>query len=120
MMRKGVDVAYRPQVWRRTLASAAIGVSVLAGGVVLAPSAHAAAASCTNAEKGPTVWVDRCTVTSGRSGAWTKCADGTQIFGPRQPKGRYLFGGNCGSHGNIVSHGTHDQNGRIYPHSHWG
>ncbi|MBZ4320135.1 hypothetical protein [Streptomyces huiliensis] len=94
----------------------AVGFSVLAGGMVLAPSAHAAAARCTGAMAAPDSWADRCTVTSGRSGAWTKCADGTEIFGPLQRKGRYIFAGECGRHGRYVSHGTYDEHRKIHRH----
>ncbi|WP_432096982.1 hypothetical protein [Streptomyces sp. bgisy100] len=46
-------------------------------------------------------WKANCRVSSGRSGAYTLCTDGTSIRGPLVGVGYWKFGGDCSGHGKV-------------------
>ncbi|MET8993603.1 hypothetical protein [Amycolatopsis sp. Hca4] len=53
-------------------------------------------------------WEANVRVDYGRTGAWTHCSDGADIYGPAQGPGYWIFGGNCYGHGTITNYGWYD------------
>ena len=53
-------------------------------------------------------WNANVRIDYGRSGAWTHCSDGADVYGPAQGPGYWLFGGNCYGHGTITDYGWYD------------
>lgn len=53
-------------------------------------------------------WNANVRIDYGRSGAWTHCSDGADVYGPAQGPGYWLFGGNCYGHGTITNYGWYD------------
>ncbi|AEW92430.1 MULTISPECIES: hypothetical protein [Streptomycetaceae] len=53
-------------------------------------------------------WTANCRVDSGRSGSWTHCSDGTDIYGPLVGPGYWIFGGDCSGHGVETNWGVYD------------
>ncbi|MER5866370.1 hypothetical protein [Kitasatospora sp. NPDC002040] len=47
------------------------------------------------------VWNANVRITAGRHGAYTRCSDGTQLFGPQVGPGYWAFGGECYGHGTL-------------------
>lgn len=56
---------------------------------------------CNNFVNYGTSWTADCRVDYGKSGAWTECSDGSQIYGPSVGPGYWKFGGNCSGHGTV-------------------
>lgn len=54
-------------------------------------------------------WNANVTVDSGRSGAYTKCSDGSVRYGPAVGAGNWYWGGNCDGAGSITEFGNYDQ-----------
>jgi len=53
-------------------------------------------------------WRANVRVDYGRSGSWTDCSDGTEITGPLQGPGYWIFKGTCSGHGTITAFGWYD------------
>ncbi|MFB7851599.1 hypothetical protein ACFYXP_28905 [Streptomyces sp. NPDC002466] len=63
---------------------------------------------CNNFVNYGTSWRADCNVDYGRSGAWTQCSDGTEIWGPLVGPGYWIFGGSCSGHGSVRDWGVYD------------
>jgi hypothetical protein len=53
-------------------------------------------------------WRANVRVDYGRTGSWTVCSDGTEIHGPLQGPGYWIFKGSCSGHGTITTYGWYD------------
>jgi hypothetical protein len=53
-------------------------------------------------------WTADVTIDKGRTGSYTKCSDGTVIYGPAIKPGNWQFGGTCDEHGTLAGFGTYD------------
>ncbi|WP_424889644.1 hypothetical protein [Streptomyces sp. XH2] len=98
---------------KRRLAYAAVGSIMAAGtGLVGATAASAAPAphvsSCDSYRNNGTVWTANCRVDYGKSQSWTRCSDGTVLYGAWVGTGYWIFRGDCSGHGRIVSYGHTD------------
>jgi hypothetical protein len=54
-------------------------------------------------------WTANVRVDSGRSGAVTRCSDGSVRYGPAQGPGYWIFGGNCSGAGTLTAFGWYNQ-----------